>query len=591
MLARFTHRCGRRRADDGFTLLELSVAAFIILGLITALLPLYVSAKTTIVEAKQRQSATALGNQVMEQLRALPYELVTAGLNSGDLAGDPNIVSGRFKPAYDNSIDEPIPVNSTVNIPPLYPHRATTTVTGVTYNVGTYVTSVTASDPEQFFLTVIVEWASAATANETKNVVSRSKLFSPQGCSTATRVYSGPCQAYLYGSSGTTPGSITVRPVTDGGPVLGSVDLVQASVALPGTTAGFQAEQTVGASGQAVTSGVQVETSAGTTAAGQLAATSGVDTDPALDTPTYIAASTPGQTDGPLTAASADGTTFSFRAGASDAGTTTSSVAAETAHACTDFTGTALNTSQPCSSGKTQLTGTSAEAGLRLKTVGTRTLSMSLGSLGQPAQETRALAARFIAPGTGHCLTASGAGCSASAVTRSMGPIVLGGLPSLVSDDVAPAGFGSSVVSLTGYKDLAHVEASAGGPTSVETEITSGTLTYWNGNGYTTEDLTSALAGPRTVPDVTAVYKTGADDVTITVSTILDVAGPASPATATGAGPCAAACTSEASIDSPISVVQTYTVHVGSSLLGTFAVDTGLGRAVASSTFKAAPSA
>jgi hypothetical protein len=76
-------------------------------GCLLGLLTVQVSALRTVTVAKERQQATALTNRTMEQLRALPYNTVTAGLNTSDLGGDANIATGRLKPVgYPTSIDE-----------------------------------------------------------------------------------------------------------------------------------------------------------------------------------------------------------------------------------------------------------------------------------------------------------------------------------------------------------------------------------------------------------------------------------------------------------------------------------------------------
>jgi prepilin-type N-terminal cleavage/methylation domain-containing protein len=85
-------------AESGFTLIELVVAMLVMLIMLTATLGFFVSSLKTVTLAKQRQTATALATQVLEQIRALPYDQVAKGIDSNDivLAGvnaDPHLTS------------------------------------------------------------------------------------------------------------------------------------------------------------------------------------------------------------------------------------------------------------------------------------------------------------------------------------------------------------------------------------------------------------------------------------------------------------------------------------------------------------------
>jgi prepilin-type N-terminal cleavage/methylation domain-containing protein len=212
------HRCAADHDDGGFTLVELLVVMVILAGCLLGLMAVQVSALRSVTVAKERQQATALTNRTMEQLRALPYDTITAGLNTSDLAGDDNIAAGRLKPVgYPNTIDEPIVSGGSAAALPLLPHcqqTAATLVRGVQYKVCTYVTlaSTTAGDTSKgYWLTVITTWSSGATQRRTITVSTRSQVFSPAGClSTATRPFSGPCQAFHDGTAGSQPAGIRV---------------------------------------------------------------------------------------------------------------------------------------------------------------------------------------------------------------------------------------------------------------------------------------------------------------------------------------------------------------------------------------------
>jgi len=67
------------KRDDGFSLVELVVAMAIISGVLLGLVTLQTKAMVTIAQAKERQQATAIANEVLEQLRALPWNSITKG--------------------------------------------------------------------------------------------------------------------------------------------------------------------------------------------------------------------------------------------------------------------------------------------------------------------------------------------------------------------------------------------------------------------------------------------------------------------------------------------------------------------------------
>src|SRR5213593_3698393 len=82
------------RGEDGFGLVEAMVALGVMLA--TALLMAYTAtaAMTPTALARERLAATGLADEVMEQVRALPFDTLKRGLDNSDLAPttDSNIV-------------------------------------------------------------------------------------------------------------------------------------------------------------------------------------------------------------------------------------------------------------------------------------------------------------------------------------------------------------------------------------------------------------------------------------------------------------------------------------------------------------------
>lgn len=582
-------------SQDGFTLLELTVAVLILVGLLTALLPLHVSAMSTIALAKQRQQASQLANEVQEQLRALPYDVVVAGLNTADLAGDPNIVSGRFKPTFDTSIDEKLQVSSSTTQAPLNPHRQTRgPINNVRYDVATYVSQVNGANPLQYWLTVVTTWTSPATRNTLKRQVSRSRLFSPAGClSTATHPFSGPCQPFVYGTAGTSPGSIAVRPLVEGQQIVPGLDALAADLVLPQVDGDYQVEQIVRSGAKAQTSGALVVKSGGVKeAVGGVVGRAATDTDPGT-TSTGDVASAPAQSSPVSVTASGGGSSLSLTTTDGDSGKASSSTAASAGSQCLNLADTSLTTLQPCGSGQVTAQGTGGTADLVLDVGGQVLGTTRLASIG-PSQKTRTFATRFTAPGTDYCRTADGASdasgtdCSVAVVRRSIGTVQSGALPA--GGAGLPAGFGGHLFELTGYRDRVVAQSARTGPLSSASSATveAGTLTYWNGTAY--ETLPLGVPATRSSA-VTAQYGT----VSVTAALTLKVGGASKsqdPLTlpATGAT-CAAPCVVKATVESPVTADVVYTVKQGATTYTQFRVTTGLGSSLATATYKAAPSA
>ncbi len=244
-----------RRTDDGFTLIEVVITMFVIAFCLLGLVTLQVSSLGSVALAKERQQATAMANRTMEQLRALPYDAVTSGLRSCDVAGDPNISGTLFRPTYDPSVSETLVTNSNAcsgaSTGPLWPHvqnGAATHIGNTQYRVRTYVSKVSTTSDQGYFLTVVVNWASANTKGVSKATAVRSRLFSPAGCSstsTATRPFAGPCQAFFYSDGGIAPAGISVSPVTKGQPLVSGIDVLGLQATMPSLSARTQNEQIV----------------------------------------------------------------------------------------------------------------------------------------------------------------------------------------------------------------------------------------------------------------------------------------------------------------------------------------------------------
>ncbi len=571
--------------DSGFTLVELLVTMFVIGTTLLGLMGVQLQALSTVTLSRQRQQATDLANRTMEQLRALPYDIVTAGSRTTDpsLASDPNVSSGRFRPTYTTGVDEILVTGGTASSVPLYPHvqdGASTKVGTVQFDVATYVTlvSATAGDTSKgYWLTSLVTWSSPQTRGATKMVSTRSQAFSPSGClATATHPFSGPCQAFFDATAGTTPSGIRISTDSAGGLALQGNDLRTGTVSGPSLSTVVQSEQIVSTQSKSVTSRAAYTTGAGETASGGVSASTGATTDPATGTTTTPAQQSVSQSGGPVGSIGA-ASTFTLGAGGSDSAGAASASKATAATGCQTASGATVASEQVCSSGQGTLGGP-------MSATLTMGVTIPLASVTASPTASRAVSARYLTPGGAQCPTASGIGCVAAEVRRSLGKATVGGAPSGVSG--LPAGF-VAMAAVTGYEGVARAESGNGAAAPQATRA--GTLTYWGATGRQDFDLGT---GASLAVDLGAVtYSYTSDGVPVTVAMSGDVTAGASGSQASGSAPCQPTACGVESTSGAVVASVTYDITVNGSLAGHFTVDLDLGAATAGSSYRAAPSA
>jgi type II secretory pathway pseudopilin PulG len=618
-------RCGHPalrpagRPDAGLTLIELMVALMVAFVALTVLAGVFVGALHTLTVAKQRQSATALGTRALEQMRALPFSTVTAGLSTNDLAGavDPNVTGSppRLIPAAAPTVNEELVTNGAVapadllplcSVPatPLLPHRCTTTLDRVVYTVASYVSKVPPTTPPtaaaQYSLTTIVSWTSNATRGKPKTVVNRSRAFSPNGtCSPANHPFNTPCQTQYHAQAGLSEGGVTLTGLTDGQRINPSLDVVSAELSLPRLSSTTAVEQTVSVSGATGGHSARYVPLGGPPVTSDKQALSSAATDPSNSVvvqPTVTATAAPALNAG---SSGLGGWAVIVQPEASGGWASTSRAAAGLNSGCRDLLGNTIDdTKQPCGSSSNLQT---AEALLRVETAWYgRQLDMKLAgfgvptTVGPPPANSYAFGARFVAPGSTWCPTASGLGCVAAGASRRLGSTVLGGLPVAGTDDVAPVATGTDVfagaVLLEDYTGRVSTSSGAGTTPSTgrgavaPTVERSGTLKVWNGGAYATHHLHLNTGVPATLPvAAVATYKTtsGLTPITVTMTGNVKV----SPVSKSPSSCIATLC--EASTGSVVAELE-YVFWLGSASQGGFKVRADLGSLLAKTSFVAA---
>src|SRR5919201_848453 len=204
----FTLLGRRMHADNGFALLEVVVAMGVILISLTVLASTALVGFSGAQTARQRQTATAMADQLVEQVRGLPFSVITQGI---DVGSDTKVVncSGTYKfrscTAGASPIGETIVQSSGASTPPLAPHLTTLGA----YTRGVYLTYVSGST-SIYRLTVDVSWVSGT---RTLQVETATILSNPKGTGSSTQTGSGgSVPATFYGSGNVTPGTVVVTP-------------------------------------------------------------------------------------------------------------------------------------------------------------------------------------------------------------------------------------------------------------------------------------------------------------------------------------------------------------------------------------------
>lgn len=588
--------------DEGFTLVELTVAMFVTLLVVSSLIGVFIGSLSGVALSKQRQAANALATGVMEQFRAVDYGTLSSGLYCADLAGDSNItVSGTcggtpaatFAPPG-SGINETVklttatPPAASPGIPPLYPHVSSRTVENVTYSVKAYVTNAPTAQ-SSFNLTVLVTWSSSVSKG-TKTVTQRSLAYSPSRClSSATHPYSGACQAAFNGDAGLTNAGITIsNPTNPTGAILGlggsALDLSWPTLS---TTLGV--EQVTKLSGTTQAIGASVTGLAGTTAiSGAAIATVAADTDPS-STSNGTSTATMSQSSASTLSMTGAAGSLQVTPTANDTGNLDAR-AASTATTCQDGSGTVITaTSRPCVWGNVQPAGSAATILLSLANGAPNFALASVAPAGSPA---RASVSRLSAASNGACPTTSGVGCISSQARRTPGTVSVGGLPTTRVGDTAPVGFTGSFITVSGVQETAYAEAGLG--VRAPSFTRAGTVSYYNPSigGYTSVNLGSLAADSSVdLGTVAGTYFQGGHraDISVTASFRIGSNSAIAPTVTAPDATCkASACSAVATGASVLVANLIYDIVVDGVQATTFAMNIDLGSVMAKCSYKAA---
>ncbi|MGN8245518.1 hypothetical protein ACTHAM_002641 [Cellulomonas soli] len=547
------------REDDGFTLVEVLLAMFLIVAMMVVTIGVLLSSLVTIAVAKQRQSGAALATQSIESMRALPYATVTAGSASGcdaslGLSATTDYVGGSgagvvFAPAR-TVLDIPA---ETLVVNTQSPCAFTTTVDATTYTVRQYVTRSATSDA--FALTAIATWTKKDGKAGTS--VERSETFSPGGClQDSLHPFSGPCQAAFSARGGTDAMSVSVTPVDAAGvPQTPDPTL---TLVLPAASSTLEVEQSVALTSTAVAAGGVDST--GVASSPPQVLTAGSDPTSTVQQTFAGVVSAPGRSTtsalGPSALTASTGPTTGSLGGAVSAGS-----------------GTCL---MPNLAGSTSAVSTGPAGALRpcavTNLVSGARASLDLGGTDlftASGVRTSAGAAQVYKGTSAGVCGATAPGCARASAARSIGTAQF--LPT-----IAPVGLWQ----LTGLSEAAVAER--GAPTPTPTQARTGTLRLWDGGGYT--DVPLAGLNATYVWDETGTGFAPVTDAGLTVTgTLVVTAGGSTLGGPTGCADEACVVQSDSgSISGRFTVTETATGQA-------WAVDVQLGGATAVAAYQEAP--
>ncbi|WP_061962166.1 prepilin-type N-terminal cleavage/methylation domain-containing protein [Demequina flava] len=520
--------------EDGFTLVELIVAMFVMAIVILAIIGIQASALTTNADSNARQQATSYANEAMEQMRAIPWNVLKKGMSSNYQAasgGDP-FVAGDVLTVEGTSIALQVAPSGLSDQdlsqawPPLFDVTGSHTQVeadgagrGTEFTVRSYVTRDQAGQDDAYGLAVVVTWDSIRHGNEEITTLFSTAYAPSGGCGDLNNApFLASCQALYYSqaSSGNVvfTASATSLPENEEDPALPrplfeSSPFHQIQVGTSSTVAHTSSQQTTTATALGQYGGVRWNDDdtdnqpedfgwlEGYEAFSLDASDDDVNPEAAPANPSDItmSANNSSHTIGGGTS----GLSLTARADDPRDGT----LDASTSLACSVGAGAAtIPATQPCASSR--MNPASTYSGYLLLNAGS-----DIVRLGRVQQESgssveTAWAGRFVEglAGNGNtgCEVLSGSGCASAGVNRQLGTISVGAIVGSSWDGGDAA---SGLVTITGYNDSVLAQRGTSQTTTAAQLSRGGSLQYWNGSGYSSLSISPSASGSGTIPEVT----------------------------------------------------------------------------------------
>jgi hypothetical protein len=248
-------------------------------------------------------------------------------------------------------------------------------------------------------------------------------------------------------------------------------------------------------------------------------------------------------------------------------------------------------TGLPCTWGNVQPSGTAAALNIDLPNGAPNWNLLSYGPSAAPA---RSVVSRVGASGGTACPTTATPGCVTSQASRSLGTIKLGGLPSAQSGDTQPAGWGGSLISVSGLQESAYAEAGPGHRNPSFTR-SAGTVSYYDaasGTVKTVPNFTTMTSDfSANLGTVSGTYLKGGHTTVVNLSGTMTAGSvtPIAPSVSIPDVNCkTSACAYSATPTSTLTATLVYDIFIDGVRATKFAISVDLGSLVARASYKAA---
>lgn len=564
------------RGEDGFSMLEVVIALGVLFFVLAGLAHQMTAAFGSVLFARQRQVATAMANEMLEQVRAVPFGSMVMGNAdlAGSLATDPALsATGSGQTLVYRFRGREVVRAEVASQPPLVPHVSLVTGSDSTpYTRAIYVTVAPGGDPGVRLVTARVSWARAGRQGA-QPLVEVETLVNDHACT--AQAGPRPCESYWYSSAdaaaakvqitGTMPGRSgidTLLTLAKGSSQVITEQLTE--VTAVSTTAGATANAT-GLTSQTVGAGAA-------TASG----------DDAVTTPRGSYDGPP--LTGPATAAS---TSLSGAGGELLSGTVAASVGAggtAGAAAAAQAAGQA-----PPMGGLMDTDGlghgrmSASQPGMGSATLTLNTDNGNLGTaalLSASASPTGSSGSADRQPGPNTAISDDDS--IVGTTTRALGTVDLLGLPSsyVVPSTGPMSAWAGYTVRVSGWSATAKATAGPGALAAHTTRSQAGQLSYWNGAGYTTVDLGSNVV--ISVPLSVTVVVSGC---TVEVNGTLKAGGGTTAVEHEGGGSIGPVSRAASVVNAPAVGSFGYKVTCDTDIVANLTIDVDLGRTLAESRY------
>src|SRR3954468_16447180 len=248
----------RRSGQDGFTIIEFTVATGVMLVAIVSLLGTSLAGLRGIASARRRQTGTGLANQAVEQVRGLRFTDLQQGLSKTDLQGTADTAIDKSGSLYRYGGEQIVMSDSGGPAPLGSNHQQQVVKNNLTYTVSSYLTYYQNNFTSKAFrYTVVVKWLPLQGGSGQVQV--QTVLYSPTcGAAGSTggsglHPFSAPCQAFLYGNASSQAGQIGFTSADATTPV------DNAALWTPSQASALQSEQIQSVNGSVQSAGVSLK--------------------------------------------------------------------------------------------------------------------------------------------------------------------------------------------------------------------------------------------------------------------------------------------------------------------------------------------